>query len=310
MPAPQPERLAIVHNPSKRRSATALAAVREAAARLGPGTPTVLETTVAEPGFAQAMRALEGGADRVVVIGGDGTLREVARAMLGSKAALGVVPVGTANIYAHNLRLPLRRIDDAARIAVAGPPRSVDLGLARVRDEAGEWGDELAFLVMAGIGHDAGTVAATSEITKSRLGWLAYAVPAARAALRAPTPMTVAVDGAAAREMAAWSVLAANCGRMRGGIVIAPGSRVDDGHLSVLEVTVRRADQWAAIAAKGLTRLAVPTTALSVQAAGEVTVETPAPLHVHLDGDPVGLAHGLRAWVIPGGIRIATSLSA
>src|SRR5699024_12099498 len=74
----------------------------------------------------------------------------------------------------------------------------------------------------------------------------AYLTPAARHALRRPVPVTVRHDGDDPREMLAWSILAANCSRVRAGVTLAPGGALDDGLFDVLEVIVRRPDQWLA----------------------------------------------------------------
>lgn len=296
--------LAVVVNPSKRRAAEALNQVRRAADESGLGEPVVHETAIVATGAAQARQCVADGAERVVAIGGDGTVREVAHGLSGSGVPLGIVPAGTANLYAHNLRLP-RRLAAAAHLAVTGPTRPSDLGLARWRDSDGAWGEEHPFLVMAGLGHDAGTVAATSEEVKARVGWLAYFVPAGRAALRRPTPVHLSLDDGPARPLRAWSILTANCGIMRAGIVISADARVDDGHLDVLEVTVSRPDQWLPIAAKGVLRLPMKVPALRHEQAREATVVVDeGTLAVQLDGDVLGEVGALHSRVAHGALQV------
>ena len=107
--------------------------------------------------LALTLAAIAAGAELVVVAGGDGTVREVAHGLARTGVELGIVPVGTANLLAHNLGLP-RTVPAAVQVAVAGRPRPVDLGLARVDDSG-----DLPFVVLAGMGHDAATVAAADE---------------------------------------------------------------------------------------------------------------------------------------------------
>lgn len=290
--------LAVVVNPSKRRAAEALEAVRRAAGEAGLGEPVVHETAITATGAGQARQCVRDGVERVVAVGGDGTVRAVAHGLAGSGVPLGIVAAGTANLFAHNLHLP-RDPDAAAHLAVTGTARPSDLGLARWRDAAGAWGEEEPFLVMAGAGHDAGTVAATSEEAKARVGWLAYFLPAGRAALRRPVPVHLSLDDAPARPLRAWSVITANCGIMRAGIVIAGDARLDDGRLDVMEVTVTRPDQWVPIAAKGVLRLRAKVPALRHEQAREVTlVVDEGTLAVQLDGDIVGEASALRTRVV------------
>lgn len=282
-------RTAVVLNPSKGGWERVLDAVTSATASAGWPAPTVRLTTRTETGHAQTSAAVTEGADVVVVAGGDGTTRAVAHALVGTGVELGIVPIGTANLLAHNLELP-RGIDDAVRVALHGRPRPVDLGLARIDDQE----RDLPFVVLAGMGHDAATVAATRPALKERIGWPAYVAPAAVSALRRPVPMSVRHDADEPRRVRAWSVLAANCTRVRAGVTIAPGGLVDDGLFDVLEVTVRRPDQWIGVAAKGVLRLPGDVAGLSTRASRELEVTSAQPLHVQLDGDVLGTAHRLR----------------
>lgn len=296
--------LAVVVNPAKRRAVEALRALRTSARAAGLPEPAVRETAVDATGTAQARQCVADGATRVVALGGDGTVRAVAHGLADTGVELGIVPAGTANLYAHNLRLPRERAA-AAWLAVTGRASPADLGLARWRDRDGVWGSDHPFLVMAGIGHDAATVAATSEDVKARVGWVAYALPAGRAALRRPVPVRVALDDGEPREVAAWSVVTANCGIVRAGVVIARDARPDDGLLDVMEVTVRRPVQWLPIAAKGILRLRGRVAGLSHEQARTATVlVAEGTLPVQLDGDVAADVTGLRTSVAPGAIRV------
>lgn len=282
-------RVALVLNPSKGGWERVLDEVTTAAAQAGWPDPAVHLTTRDETGYAQARAAVAAGAELVVVGGGDGTVRVTAHALAGTGVELGLVPIGTANLLAHNLGLP-RSLPAAVRTALAGSARPVDLGLARVDDEA----RDLPFVVLAGMGHDAATVAATRPALKDRLGWPAYIAPAAVSALRRPVPVTVRHDDEDPQHLRVWSVLAANCTMVRAGVSIAPGGLVDDGLFDVLEVTVTRPGHWLGVAAKGVLRLAGDVQGLTTRASREVEVTSEQPLHVQLDGDVVGPAHRLH----------------
>lgn len=280
-------RLGLVLNPSKGGWERVLDAVTAHARQSRWPEPAVHLTSREETGRSQAAAAVAAGAELVVVAGGDGTVREVAHGLARTGVELGIVPVGTANLLAHNLGLP-RNVPEAVQVAVAGRPRPVDLGLARVDDSG-----DLPFVVLAGMGHDAATVAATNPTLKDRIGWPAYVAPAAVSALRRPVPVTVRHDGGDPEHLRVWSVLAANCTRVRAGVHIAPGGLVDDGLFDVLEVTVRRPGQWLGVAAKGVFRLPGDVPGLATRASREVEVVSEAPLHVQLDGDVLGPARRL-----------------
>lgn len=282
-------RVALVLNPSKGGWERVLDAVTAAAAQAGWPDPAVHLTTRDETGFVQARAAVASGVDLVVVGGGDGTVRCVAHGLAGSGVEMGVVPIGTANLLAHNLDLP-RGPAAAVQVALTGHARPVDLGIARVDEEA----CDRPFVVLAGMGHDAATVAATRPALKERIGWPAYVAPAAVRALRRPVPVTVRHDDGGPEQMRVWSVLAANCTRVRAGVHIAPGGLIDDGLFDVLEVTVRRPGQWLGVAAKGVFRLPGDVPGLATRASRELEVTSEIPLHVQLDGDVVGLVRRLR----------------
>lgn len=281
-------RSALVINPAKGGWERALDAVTERAESAGWPTPAVHLTTRAETGRAQASSAVAAGAELVIAAGGDGTVRSVAHALAGTHVELGIVPIGTANLLAHNLDLP-SAIGAAAQVAVTGSARPVDLGLARIDDEAADH----PFVVLAGMGHDAATVAATRPGLKERIGWPAYLAPAAVSAMRRPVPMTVRHDDEPERDVLAWSVLAANCTRVRAGVLV-PGGEVDDGLLDVLEVIVRWPVQWVGVAAKGALGWQRNVSGLRTRPSSELTVTSATPLHVQLDGDVIGPARRMQ----------------
>lgn len=292
-------RVAVVIHPIKRRAERAVEVIREQVAALGWPAPRVLTTTVAEPGGPQAAAALREGAERVVVGGGDGTVREVARELAGTGVGLGIVPLGTGNLFAHNLGLGGRRLDRVVATALTGETTASDAGWATFA------GERHLFLVLAGMGHDAATARETRDWLKHHAGWLAYAESGLRHAVRRPIPMTVSLDDAPPHAVEAWSVLAGNCGRVRGGIVVFPGARLDDGRLDVMEVTVRHPWQWLPIAVKGLTGLRRDVPALHYATARRLTIASATPLTVQLDGDTFTGVSELCLETAPGALAVA-----
>lgn len=118
----------VVVNPSKpsatgavRRRATA--ALRDA----GYAGPVWLETTPAEPGVMQARLAVASGAGLVIAAGGDGTVRAVAAGTARTGVDMAILPLGTANLAARNLGLPVGRLDAALKVAAHGTARRADL---------------------------------------------------------------------------------------------------------------------------------------------------------------------------------------
>lgn len=123
---------AVVFNPSKYDDGAGLRRlVTEIAADAGLPEPLWFETTVEDPGLGQARDAIEQGASVVVSAGGDGTVRAVAEALAGTKVPMGLIPLGTGNLLARNLDLPLGSQRDVISTALTGRNRPMDLGWLR-----------------------------------------------------------------------------------------------------------------------------------------------------------------------------------
>jgi diacylglycerol kinase (ATP) len=296
----RPLQVVAIVNPIKPGAKQARAEVIAACAEADWPEPEFTETTLDRPGGPQAREAVYAGADLVLALGGDGTVREVAYGVAGSRTQLGVVPLGTANLFARNVRLLQARLSTMVRMAMHGVLARVDLGLAAFREYAGvgPWSHDLPFLVMAGIGEDARTVVETRDGLKSRLGWLAYLESGARHMLHKTIRMRIQFDNEQPHEVEAWSVLAGNCGRIPGGIEVFPNTLVDDGRLNILQARIDSPLRWVGVAAQGLLKLRTPVSGLTYSTAGQVTIAPATPLPVQLDGDaylPVGEAR-FRVW--------------
>ncbi|QGF24134.1 diacylglycerol/lipid kinase family protein [Raineyella fluvialis] len=303
-------RVGLVVNPLGRRATRAREVLTTALAAIGAPAPQVRTTTSASPGADQARRFLAEGVDLVVVAGGDGTVREVAAALVGSGVPLAVLPTGTANIVARNLRLPRRDLRRAVTVALGGAEVRLDVGQVRMR-RAGARSDPgpsdvSVFLVMAGIGRDAYTVAATGVRLKRRLGWLAYFAAGIRQALQAPIPMVVDLDGRT-RETRTWTVLFGNLPRVPGGITVFPQARPDDGLLETLEVPLRSPFDWLAVACTGLFRQTHRVSALVYGRTGRAHITPRGPLPVQLDGDVIPDVVDLEVEVLAGALLVRSA---
>lgn len=278
--------LALIWHPARKHSERARRQIVERARETGWAVQ-VHPTTVEHPGGTQASQALADRVDLVVIAGGDGTVREVAAVVAGTGIPLGIVPIGTANLFARNLGLRPRRLITNINIALSGMASAVDLGRVDLITATGTPQTGLPFLVMAGIGHDAATVAATTSRAKRRWGWLAYLAAGAPRLFARAMPMTYASDGESARRIQTWTVLAGNCGRIPGGIPVFPNARFDDGVLDILQVPLIHPLQWCGVAAKGLFRIKSNVQALRYTQAHRIEVEPKTPQPVQLDGDVV-----------------------
>ena len=238
--------IAIVWNPSKTEKETLEAGLTEA---IGDGpAPEVQwwETTPEDPGQGVAAQALAAGADLVVVAGGDGTVRAVAEhlADTSARAELAIVPLGTGNLLARNLDVPINDVPAAFVRALEEDSRLVDVGWVEVQLDSGT--ERHAFLVMIGFGIDAHMIAETDEDLKSKAGWLAYIESLGRALNASETvPFHITTDGSPARDEEGHTLLIANCGTLQGGLTLMPDADPSDGLLDYLVLSAEGVSQWA-----------------------------------------------------------------
>ena len=298
----------VILNPTARDADKARDAVERGCEERGLPRPRVLTTTVDSPGGPQAREALASGARTVVVGGGDGTVREVAEGLAGSGVELGILPLGTANLFAHNLGLRTRRLDVSVRRALTPGATPVDVGWASwrpvVADAVRPATPDRVFLVMAGIGHDAATVHATLPERKERLGWVAYVAAGVDRLWAHPLAMRLSFDGTPARRVSTWTLLVVNCGALPAGIRVVGAASPFDGVLDTLEVPLTSPLQWASVAAKGILRHGRDVPALRYGRARTVWAIPDQPALLHLDGDVVGLAADLRVRVQAGALLV------
>ena len=297
-------RVAVVFNPAAGRSG--------ARRRLGrfvenhAGRVELFPTD--RPGHAEglAARAAAEGFDVVAAAGGDGTVHEVANGLLSfadgaARPTLAVVPVGSANDYAHSLerRFGVRDLFD-------GPGDRVDAGFARGSDRNGDESFARWFVACLGCGLT-GAVTRESRRVRWLQGAALYGVAAWRA-LRArgePPVCEVSFDDAppAAGPLTTLSVL---LGRREGNFLMAPGAVLDDGLFDVLRVgDVRRRELLRLLPALARTGPPAGRAGIETGRCRAVRVVSPTPLPVHLDGELPAAAgvRGLSVALHPGRLR-------
>jgi diacylglycerol kinase (ATP) len=179
------------------------------------------------PGHATdlARELVQAGEHRIAAMGGDGTICEVANALIGTDVELAVLSMGTGNDIARSLGLPLNDLSASLLMAFEGEAHAVDMGRERDR----------AFLSVLGLGFPAVVAAEANRFTwlKGPPAFFA-AVYKAVHRLRA-VPLVIELDDLTL-DMECAAVMIQNTPYTGGGLLMAPGARVDDGLLDVVVV--------------------------------------------------------------------------
>ena len=186
---------------------------------------------------------MSAGVDLVLACGGDGTVTACAEGVTDTGVPLAIIPMGTGNLLARNIGLPLG-LDEALAVALGGVQEPIDAG--RVNGTL--------FVVMAGLGLDARMLSDASEPLKKRLGWLAYAISAVRHLGDRPMRVTVSAEGGRRRRMRASALIVGNVGWLRGGLPLLPDARPDDGMLDAVVLIAGGLTGWLSVAADILLR--------------------------------------------------------
>lgn len=261
------------------------------------------ETDEVERAFSEesAERAL------MLVAGGDGTVREVAEhaGTTGSPRELGLIPLGTGNLLARNLGVPLD-LQAAIVHAFSAPARPIDLGWVEVTPSGAQSPERFAFTVMAGFGIDAQMIAETDDDLKSKVGWLAYVESLGRAVNGSDViDFSVTVDGGDTRSEYAHTLVIGNCGTLQGGLTILPEADPRDGVLDMLVVRAEGVAAWLeTLRTVALDHDAAASESLDREQFRNLTVALPEPLLFEVDGDEIGEVTGFRVEVQPSAFRV------
>lgn len=259
------------------------------------GVESVVHAT-AYPGHAReiAAAAVRDGLDLVIAWGGDGTVNEVAGALVHTPAALGIIPSGSGNGLARLLRMPADPAPAIARIT-RGTMRAIDAGVIADR----------LFVNVAGVGFDAHIAALFAARAGAKRGFLRYAGIVLRE-LRGYRGLRyrVTLDSGAETEHRAFLLSVANGRQWGNGAVIAPGARIDDGALDAVIV----ADRGPGAALRAIPRLFTGTidraAGVRIAQVRAARIAADGPLVFHVDGEPVRGGDVLDVRVLPGALRI------
>jgi diacylglycerol kinase (ATP) len=294
-------RAAIILNPAKSGVAEVREQIDKTLAAAGWSPSLWLETTPQDRGVGMAQAAVESGVQLVVICGGDGTVMACLSALSGSGLPVAILPLGSGNLLARNLGIPLE-LDDALAAAVDGVDRRIDLGLV---------GDQ-PFAVMAGMGFDAAMMADATEGMKRFAGWPAYVASAVRH-LRDPVMrVQLQIDGGPPLRRSARTVLVGNVGQLEGGLQLLPAAASDDGMLDVVVVAPRTLRDWLRVIYRVVRRPHTQDRHLERFQGQAISIEADRVAPRQMDGEVIADGRRIDARVAPGAliVRVPQSTAA
>lgn len=294
-------RYAFIINPSKPQAEAQRAHIEAYCAAHDLTDVLFYDTQLDKDGRACALEALDAGADVVIAVGGDGTVRTVASAVSGTGHALGIVPIGTGNLFARNMGIPVDDVDAALTVATSHGSRLVDMGRLTILDREGEDHGH-AFLIIAGVGFDAKMIDDTDPELKKNISWLAYFVGGVKNLFAPKYKGDVTItssDGSThtTRGFSFRTLMAGNCGQIP-GFSLMPDAAYDDGILNfeIIDTTggiIGWANLFGDVLHQTITGraeqnpLSTNSTIDQIQGvSAEMQLERPAPAQV--DGDVLG----------------------
>jgi diacylglycerol kinase (ATP) len=275
--------------------------------KLAPGDRKKLNALIEDAPFAKvewlmiqkgsaakqaAAKAVDNGADIVLVCGGDGSVRAAAEALVGTDTALAVMPAGTANQFANAMSIPEDMTAVLALLATR-QTRTIDTGRC----------NGMTFLVMAGIGFDAALIDAADD-DKERLGMVAYLRAGAKEVRgRKPFPVKVEIDDEKVFDGDASCVLVANIGTLKGFEAI-PDAVPTDGTLDAAVVTASGVREWAGLMVSAVRHRQHLSGRADLHAGKTITVRTPKKHRFELDGGVKGEAKKLEFEIVPSSLIV------
>lgn len=244
-----------------------------------------------------ARRAVAEGAEMVIAAGGDGTINGVINGIMGQDVLLGIIPAGTANLWAQESGISSGTLlgpdfEQAGRVLLEGVPLAVDVGCANGR----------YFLLVAGIGLDALVTESVDKELKKRTGALAYAWAALREGRRyRGASVRLTLDGVR-HDVSAWLVTVSNS-KLYAKVPLALNASLTDG---LLDIGIFRGRRWYTILAHAIRvalRLHTQAHDIDFLQAREITIESEPPLPVHIDAEPIGQTP-VTITVLPRALRV------
>lgn len=267
----------LVFNPESGRGRTKEKMLARVLALLSRAGMTVDVRPTERPGHATEIAALAArqGIERVMGWGGDGTLNEVMRGLVGTETALGILPGGTVNVFAREVGIP-RSIEAATEAFVHGEVRKIPVGFAADRP----------FLLMAGVGLDAEVVRRLKAGFKHALGAAAFWLDGFRM-LASYTPPSIRIRSEG-REVEASAVIAGKTRRYGPRYFVTPEARLEEPLLHVVAFRGKRRRDYLRFLAGVVFRRHLRFPDVLSWKTSSLTVEADSKVPYQIDGEFAG----------------------
>jgi diacylglycerol kinase (ATP) len=230
---------------------------------------------------------------KVIAVGGDGTVNEVASAIRDTDKEMGIIPAGSGNGLARHLKIPIRTTD-AMKLLVNGKTLKIDYGIA----------NEKPFFCTFGIGFDAqiGWKFAKNETR----GFSSYV----RAVIKEffsykPKKYTIEIDGKKTVTRA-FLITIANSGQYGNNAYISPEAKIDDGLLDICILKPFPKIAAFSLAFRLFTHTMHKSKYLTIIRGKQISMACKKKMKVHYDGEPLKLSKKLEIQVVPKGLNVIT----
>ncbi len=229
----------------------------------------VLETSKPLEAGELVQKAITAGASRIIAVGGDGTINEVASALMGTSIPLGIIPVGSGNGLARHLGIPLQP-SKALQLAIMGNPQSSDAGSFNGRP----------FFCTAGIGFDASVAHRFAK--GSGRGLMNY-IKATLYTLFNYRPISVSIHNGPWEEV--FSITFANANQFGNNAYISPYSNIQDGLLEIIKIRKLHLLQAASVGLRLFLGNLPNSKSVDSQSVPAIKIQYQSNQPIHLDGE-------------------------